>query len=83
MIASSAPTTALLEALLDPGRAVDQHVVEALAQAVDQRLHRGGVDVVLLARLRGGEQFERRHALVADQRVVELGASPSSTSSTW
>ncbi len=62
------------ESEFDARRTVDQHVVEALAQRGDQRLHLLGFDFVFFTRLRRREQEEIVAMLVGDERVVDAGA---------
>src|SRR5947209_10296546 len=59
--------------MLDSRRAVADDVVEILLQLVDDATHPLALQRVLVARLRGREDIEILQALVADQRLVELG----------
>ena len=64
----------ILEAQFDAGRAIDEHVVEALAQRCDERLHLRRLDLVFLARLRRREQEQVFAVLVGDEGVFERRA---------
>ena len=62
-------------ASLDACWTVAKHVVESLAQFADDPLDALGGQRVLVARLRGRQQVQRVDALIADQRLRELGVA--------
>ena len=62
-------------ASLDARRTVAENVVERLAQFADDPLDAVGGQRILVARLRGREQVQSVDALIADQRLRELGVA--------
>ena len=62
-------------AVLDPGRAVADDVVEAFFEFLEHPLDPLALQRILVARLRGREDIEAVVALVLDQRLVEFGVA--------